>query len=98
MAINLEPDARKRAISSLKKYLAEELDEEIGDLKAQLFLEFILKEIGPSIHNAALERCQIYLRDRLLDMEGVCSEAEFTYWLKAAKREGSPRGGGGSHR
>lgn len=98
MAIELDPDTRKRAITSLRKYLSEELEEEIGDLKAQLFLDFFLKEIGPSIHNAALERSQAYLRDRLLDLDGVCSEVEFGYWLKIPKREGNPRSGGGSRK
>lgn len=83
MAIELTPEARKQAIASLRRYFTEELDQDVGDLKAGLLLEFMLREIGPSIHNAAIERAQVYLRDRLVDLEAVAAEVEFAYWPKS---------------
>ena len=38
MAITLSPDANKKALASIKRYVRENLDEEIGDLKAALLL------------------------------------------------------------
>ncbi len=53
MKIELTDEARKRAVASLRRYFAAELDQEVGDLKAGLLLDFILQEIGPS----DLQRC-----------------------------------------
>jgi len=89
MTIMLSEDARSQAIASLKRYLAEELDQDVGDLKAGLLLEFILKEIAPSVYNAAIGDAQTYLRDRVADLEGACSVPEFAYWPKATVRRPS---------
>jgi len=89
MAIVLSETARKQSIASIKRYFLEELEQEIGDLKAGLLLEFILKEIGPSIYNAAIGDAQTYLRDRIADLEGVCSVPEFAYWPSSSVRRAS---------
>ena len=49
-------------------------------------LGFVLKEIGPSIYNAAIGDAQAFLRDRLADLEATCYEPEFTYWPKGSVR------------
>ena len=78
--IQLSDEARKQAITSLRRYFSAELDQEIGDLKASLLLDFVLVEIGPSIYNGAITDAQAYLRDRVADLEAVCSAPEFTFW------------------
>jgi uncharacterized protein (DUF2164 family) len=80
VAITLSPDARKQALASLKQYLSEHLGEDPGDLQAGLLLDYILKDIGPSIYNRAIQDAQTYLQDRVADLEGVCHEKEFGYW------------------
>jgi uncharacterized protein (DUF2164 family) len=89
MQIVLSDNARKQSIASIKRYFVEELEQEIGDLKAGLLLEFILKEIGPSIYNAAIGDAQTYLRDRVADLEGACSVPEFAYWPPSSVRRAS---------
>src|SRR5688572_18032106 len=71
MKIQLSDEARKQAITSLRRYFSAELDQEIGDLKASLLLDFVLVEIGPSIYNGAITDAQAYLRDRVADLEAV---------------------------
>ena len=83
MAINLSPETRKRLIASIKRYAAENLDEEIGDLKAGLFLDYCLAEIGPVVYNQAIADAQSYFTGRVADLEGVCHEAEFGFWLRS---------------
>jgi uncharacterized protein (DUF2164 family) len=80
MAISLAPDTRTRLQASIKRYVSENLDQEIGDLQAGLLLDFCLKEIGPSIYNKAVADAQAYFEARVADLEGVCHEAEFAYW------------------
>lgn len=89
MTLSLSDDARRKSIASIKRYFAEELELDIGDLKAGLVLEFFLKEIGPSVHNAAIGDAQAFLRDRLEDIEGVVGVQEFGYWKgPGVKRRG----------
>ena len=80
MAIELSKDARTRSIASIKHYFAEHMDEEVGDLKAGLLLDFFLKEIGPSVYNHAITRAQAYFQEKTVDLDGACYEAEFGYW------------------
>lgn len=82
MTIEISEETRKRLLESIKQYFLENVDEEIGDLKAMLFLEFCLKEIGPSIYNRAISDAQTYMRDKIADMDGSCYEPEFQYWEK----------------
>jgi uncharacterized protein (DUF2164 family) len=83
MAIKLPPETITRLVASIKRYAAENLDEEIGDLKAGLLLEYCLEEIGPSIYNQAIADAQSYFTGRVADLEGVCHEAEFGFWPRS---------------
>ena len=80
MPITLSPETTKRLVASIKRYAAEHLDEEIGDLKAGLLLEYCLKELGPSIYNQAIADAQSYFTRRVAGLEGVCHESEFGFW------------------
>ena len=86
MAIELTAEQKKRALASIKTFASQELDQDLGDLKAGLVLEFVLKEIAPSVYNQAIADAQAYLRDRIADLEGVCYHGEFAYWPKGAVR------------
>ncbi len=86
MPIQLAPDARKQSLASIQRYFAEHWDQDVGDLKAGLLLDYILAEIGPSIYNQAIGDAQVYLRDRVADLEGACYEKEFTYWPPPSRR------------
>jgi uncharacterized protein (DUF2164 family) len=82
MPIALSIDEKKQAIASIRRYCAEELDLDLGDLKADFLLQFFLTEIAPSVYNAAIAHAQAYLRDRAADLDGVCYAAPFSYWPK----------------
>lgn len=84
MAITLTPETSKRLHGSIKRFAAEHLDEEMGDLKAALVFDFVMKEIAPTIYNHAIADAQTYFQGRVSDLEGVCHEKEFTYWTPDA--------------
>jgi uncharacterized protein (DUF2164 family) len=84
MPIPLDKDTTTKALASLRRYCAEELDLELRELPAQLFLEFILTEIAPSVYNQALGDAQSFLRDRVADLEDACHQPEFGYWNRSA--------------
>ena len=84
MAITLPPEAKKQLLGSIKRYVAENLDQDIGDLKAGMLLDYFLKEIGPTVYNQAIADAQGYFQARVGDLEGVCFEKECTYWVQLA--------------
>ena len=66
----------------------EERSEEVGDLQAAFFLEFVLKEIGPSIYNQAVKDAQAHLHNAVADLDLTLHEPEFGY---SAERGAPPR-------
>jgi len=78
----LSDEARAQAVASLKRYLEENLDLEVGDLKAELLLDYIIEEIGPTIYNQAIADARAFFEERAADLEGVCYQSEFPYWTK----------------
>ena len=89
MAITLSPDTTKQLHASIKRYAAEHLDEEMGDLKAGMLLDFCLREIGPVVYNKAIADARTYFESRAADLDGVCFEPEFTYWAPKPGERGS---------
>lgn len=78
--IRLSNETEKQLRESIKRYVAENFDEEIGDLKARLFLDYCVKEIGPSVYNHAIKDAQAHLQETLTDLDGTCFEPELVYW------------------
>jgi uncharacterized protein (DUF2164 family) len=82
MTIKLNPDTEQRLIASLQRYCSKNLDEEVGELKAKLLLDFCLREIGPSVYNQAVLDAQSAMQDKIAEIDTVCYETEFSYWRK----------------
>jgi uncharacterized protein (DUF2164 family) len=82
--ITISDKAREQAIASIRRYFDENMDEKIGDLKAALFLDYILAEHGPAIYNQAIADARQFFDERSADLGAVGFQAEFPYW--AAKR------------
>ncbi len=86
MAITLSDETRSELIAALKSYFLEERGEEIGDLHATLFLDFIVEEIGPSIFNHAVKEAQARLQNVVADLDVNLFEPEFQYSAAKARR------------
>ncbi len=80
MAIKLSKEVEKRLVASIKRYFAENTEDEIGDLKAGLLLDYCLREIGPSIYNQAIADAQAHLQERVSELDSSCYRPEFGYW------------------
>jgi uncharacterized protein (DUF2164 family) len=80
MAIRLRKETRQTLIASIRRYFAENLGEEIGDLKASLLLDYVLQEIGPSVYNHAVADAQARMQMSVTDLDATCYEPEFAYW------------------
>ena len=86
MEIKLEKDDEKKLVTSIKRYVSENLDTEIGELQSSLFLQFCLEEIGPMIYNRAISDAQTYMQEKAMDIENTCFAADSTYWAKQDKK------------
>ena len=82
MAIELPQETRDRLIASIKQYFEEALELEVGDLKASLLLDYVLKEVGPSVYNCAVADTQARMGEMVDEIDGTCYEPEFGYWEK----------------
>lgn len=71
MKIELSEDKRKTIISKVQTYFRAEHDEQIGELKAELLVDFFLKELGPKIYNQAIDDAHGFIQDKLIDLEGI---------------------------
>jgi uncharacterized protein (DUF2164 family) len=78
-------DARKQAIASIRRLFQEELDQDIGDLKASLALDYFLKELGPTVYNLGVVDAKAFLAERTEDLSALSLD-EFTYWPAAFRR------------
>jgi len=90
MEIKLTKAVEQRLTNSLQRYLAENFEAEVGELKAGLMLRFCLEEIGPAVYNQAIADAQLYLQERVADLENVCFVKDGAYWTKGAGRPALP--------
>jgi len=95
MEIKLEKDDEMKLVTSIKRYVSENLDTEIGELQSSLFLQFCLEEIGPVIYNRAISDAQTYMQEKAIDIENTCFAADSTYWEKQDKKTAQRRPGTG---
>ena len=86
MPIQLTPQETAEVVFSLKKYFSTELEQEIGDLKAKLLLDYVLKEIAPLAYNQGVKHAEEFFRSKLEDLSATCYEPGLTYWTKKRPR------------
>jgi len=94
MAITLGREQERRALASIRQYFAEVLEQEIGDLKASMALDFFLREIGPCVYNHAIADAQAILQERVAELDAVRYEPEFGYWERSEGPGVRPGSGG----
>lgn len=79
MPIQLSKETRTALLASVKRFAREELDLDLGEIKASLVLDFCLQEVGPSIYNQALDDAGKFFAERVDDLPGRALK-EFGYF------------------
>jgi uncharacterized protein (DUF2164 family) len=69
MDINISKENKKEIISAIQTYFYEEREDEIGDLAAELLLDFFLEQIGPHFYNQGVHDTKEMVMDRMVSME-----------------------------
>ncbi|MGD6817186.1 DUF2164 domain-containing protein [Metabacillus sp. 84] len=67
--IKFKKEEKADMATKLQDYLYKEWDEEIGDLAAEIFLDYISSELGPYFYNKGVEDARSLLNEKLLDLE-----------------------------
>lgn len=82
MTVKLDSETQEYLLGSIRRFFLEELDSDIGDLKAGLVLDYFVNEVAPSVYNQAIADAQSTLEQSVADLSGVRFEPEFDYWKK----------------
>jgi uncharacterized protein (DUF2164 family) len=76
MRIRLTDDRRARMLRGVRRFFAEALDQEIGELAAERILDFFVKELGAPVYNQAIQDARAFLQRNLDDLEGELYEPD----------------------
>jgi uncharacterized protein (DUF2164 family) len=79
MRIRLTEERRERMLRSLRRFFAEEIDLDLGDLAAARVLDFFVAELGAPVYNQAVQDVRTHLQARLDDLEGEFYEPDEPY-------------------
>lgn len=71
MEIKLDEGRINVLTEKVQVYFRNEHDETIGELKAEMIVEFFIKEIGPQIYNQAIGDAYSFMQERLIDLEST---------------------------
>ncbi|MDF7807949.1 DUF2164 family protein [Pontiellaceae bacterium B12219] len=73
MDMELKPAQKEALRIKLIALYLDTFDESLSDFKADQLLDAFLKELAPSIYNAALLDMKQFMNDRMEDLEALCS-------------------------
>lgn len=66
--IKLTPPIKEKIIYELQSYFENEREEDLGNIGAELLVDFILKEVGPMIYNQALIDVHELMEEKIDDI------------------------------
>jgi uncharacterized protein (DUF2164 family) len=76
MRIELTDERKAKMLTAIQQYFRENLDQELGELGANLLLEFFVREIGAPVYNQAIRDAHDFLQEKLVDLSGEFYEPE----------------------
>lgn len=71
MEIKLSAIRKKEIVEAVQANFRNEQDEIIGELKAEMLVDFFIEKLGPKIYNQAIEDAGSFIQGKLIDLEGI---------------------------
>lgn len=62
---------KEEMVGLIKEFFLKERDEEIGDLPAIMFLDFITEKLSDKFYNKGVYDSYVYMNDRTSDLLGL---------------------------
>ncbi|MDD1701805.1 MAG: DUF2164 domain-containing protein [Methanoregula sp.] len=69
--INLSKERKAAMIAEIKHYFAKERNEELGDLAAEMVLDFIVEKLAPEFYNQGVDNAYRFMKEATEDLMGV---------------------------
>jgi len=76
MRIQLDAERKAGLVSAVQRYFRDQLDQELGQLGAELLIEFFVRELGAPVYNQAIRDAHAFLEEKLVDLAGELYEPE----------------------
>ena len=67
----LTKEVKEHIVIDIQKYFIDERDEEIGNLSAELLLQFMIEKVGPAIYNQGIRDAHSLMSKKLEDLYGL---------------------------
>ena len=67
----LAKDVRAQMITDIQMYFNDERGEEIGNLSAELLLQFMIEKLGPAIYNQGIRDAHSLMSKKMEDLFGL---------------------------
>ncbi len=74
--IKLTQDETDQIVSKIKKYFADEFDQDIGGFEAEFLIDFFAKEIGPHFYNRGLSDAHSLFTEKADEVGYLVQELE----------------------
>ena len=71
MEITLSAIRKNEIVEAVQANFRNEQDEIIGELKAEMLVDFFIEKLGPKIYNQAIEDASSFIQGKLIDLEGI---------------------------
>jgi len=71
MEIKLSDSRKKEMVEEVQSYFRNEHDENVGDLKAEMFVDFFIEKLGPKIYNQAIADASSFIQEKIIDLESI---------------------------
>jgi uncharacterized protein (DUF2164 family) len=69
ISIKLPKEEKDELIKNVQAYFEEERSETIGNLGAEQFIDFMIKELGPYIYNKAIADSRLLINEKMVQIE-----------------------------
>ena len=69
MVLKMPKEQKAQIIGFVQQYFREERDEEISDLAAEFFIDFMVKQVSPFIYNQAINDVQVIISQKVASLE-----------------------------
>ena len=76
MRIKFSDERRNDLVRAVRSYFRDQHEDDIGELKASLILDFFVERLGPQVYNQAIRDAHGFFQEKLADLEGDFYEPE----------------------
>ena len=70
-AIKISKERRDEMISEIKTYFSRERGEDLGDLAADLVLDFVTEKLAPGFYNQGVADASRYMEEMIADLSSL---------------------------